>query len=168
MCIWVNWQGRACLVTARLCVPVYACITLRLRVASCVTIPPPRVRFSAGCATFVTRLLCNNVCYRAPRLFPAAAREWRANLQESGRNRKWKKNVSKEGEEKRTRAFLTSVQFFFFLSREYLVFLFFDRNNEIWRRCWNEIDETRKEFKWFRSQSLHGRRLFIYFIWLSQ
>lgn len=163
MCIWVNWQGRACLVTARLCVPVYACITLRLRVASCVTIPPPRVRFSAGCATFVTRLLCNNVCYRAPRLFPAAAREWRANLQESGRNRKWKKNVSKGGEEKRTRAFLTSVQFFFFfLSREYLVFLFFDRNNEMLK--WNRWNEERIQMVSFP----HGRRLFIYFIWLSQ
>lgn len=165
MCIWVNWQGRACLVTARLCVPVYACITLRLRVASCVTIPPPRVRFSAGCATFVTRLLCNNVCYRAPRLFPAAAREWRANLQENGRNRKWKKNVSKGAEEKRTRAFLTSVQFFFFSWVENISFFFFLIGI---MRCWNEIDETRKEFKWFRSQSLHGRRLFIYFICLSQ
>lgn len=163
MCIWVNWQGRACLVTARLCVPVYACITLCLRVASCVTIPPPRVRFSAGCATFVTRLLCNNVCYRAPRLFPAAAREWRANLQESGRNRKWKKNVSKGGEEKRTRAFLTSVQFFFFfLSREYLVFLFFDRNNEMLK--WNRWNEERIQMVSFP----HGRRLFIYFICLSQ
>lgn len=162
MCIWVNWQGRACLVTARLCVPVYACITLRLRVASCVTIPPPRVRFSAGCATFVTRLLCNNVCYRAPRLFPAAAREWRANLQESGRNRKWKKNVSKGAEEKRTRAFLTSVQFFFFfLNREYLVFLFFDRNNEMLK--WNRWNEERIQMVSFP----HGRRLFIYFIWLS-
>lgn len=47
--------------------------------------------------------------------------EWRANLQKSGRNRKRKKNV--RGGEKRMRAFLTSVQFFFFF-QEYLVSLF--------------------------------------------
>lgn len=59
---------------------------MRLRVASCVTIPPPRVRFSAGCATFVTRLLCNNVCHRAPRLFPAVTRVTRQFAE------KWKKS----------------------------------------------------------------------------